>query len=123
MPNDLPLVSIDLTPEYKQNLRELSKRYRNIRSDTQSIIGQLQLGNFTGDRIVGIGEEYIVYKVRVRNSNIQKGKSAGYRLVYQLESPTNVLLITIYSKSDREDIGANEIQEIIGQYYSDKKKD
>lgn len=39
MPNDLPLVSIDLTPEYKQNLRELSKRYRNIRSDTQSIIG------------------------------------------------------------------------------------
>ncbi len=116
MPNDLPLVSIDLLPEYKQNLRDLSKRYRNIRSDVQSIIEQLQNGNFIGDRIAGIGEEYFVYKVRVRNSNIQKGKSAGYRLIYQVESPTSVLLLTIYSKSDREDIGVNEIQDILSEF-------
>jgi hypothetical protein len=36
-------------PEYKRNLRELSKKYRNIRLDTQSIIEQLQGGNFIGD--------------------------------------------------------------------------
>jgi mRNA-degrading endonuclease RelE of RelBE toxin-antitoxin system len=66
MPNDLPLVSIDLLPEYKQNLRVLSKRYRNIRSDMQPIIEQLQNGDFVGDRIPGIGEDYFVYKVRVR---------------------------------------------------------
>jgi mRNA-degrading endonuclease RelE of RelBE toxin-antitoxin system len=34
MLNDTPLVHIDLSPEYKQNLRTLSKRYRNILSDT-----------------------------------------------------------------------------------------
>jgi hypothetical protein len=33
MPNEQPLVLINLTPEYKQNLRDLSKRFRNIRSD------------------------------------------------------------------------------------------
>lgn len=72
MPNEQPLVLIDLTAEYKQNLRDLSKRFRNIRSDIQPIIEQLQQGNIVGDRITGIGEEYIVYKVRVRNSSIQK---------------------------------------------------
>lgn len=52
MPNDIPLVQIDLSPEYKQNLRALSKRYRNIRSDTQDVFEQIQAGNFVGDRIL-----------------------------------------------------------------------
>ncbi|WP_322745523.1 hypothetical protein [Plectonema radiosum] len=69
-----------------------------------------------GDRIGGIGEEYVVYKVRIRNSNIQKGKSAGYRLMYQVESLTSILLLTIYSKSDREDITANEIIDILANF-------
>jgi mRNA-degrading endonuclease RelE of RelBE toxin-antitoxin system len=57
--------------------------------------------------------------VRIRNSNIQKGKSAGYRLIYQVESPTSILLLTIYSKSDREDIGVNEIQDILADFSSE----
>ncbi len=113
MSSNSPLVQIDLSPEYKQNLRALSKRYRNIRLDTQDVFEQIQAGNFVGDRIAGLGENYIVIKVRVKNSNIQKGKSAGYRLVYQVESPTNVLLLTIYSKSDRDDISAMEVLDIL----------
>jgi mRNA-degrading endonuclease RelE of RelBE toxin-antitoxin system len=113
MQNDLPLVQIDLSPEYKQNLRSLSKKYRNIRSDTQDILEQIQAGNFVGDRLAGLGENYLVIKVRVKNSNIQKGKSAGYRLIYQVESPTSVLLLTIYAKSDREDISPSEIFDIL----------
>ena len=117
MPNEQPLVLIDLTPEYKQNLRELSKRFRNIQADVQPVIEQLQQGSIVGNRIGGIGEEYFIYKVRVRNSNIQKGKSAGYRLIYQLESPTSILLLTIYSKSDREDIDINEIRDIVNYFH------
>ncbi len=117
MPSEYPLVQIDLTPEYKQNLRDLSKRYRNIRSDTQTVIEQLQTGNFIGDRIPGMGVDYFILKVRVKNSNIQKGKSAGYRLIYQVESPTSVLLLTIYAKSDREDISPNEIRGILAEFY------
>jgi mRNA-degrading endonuclease RelE of RelBE toxin-antitoxin system len=119
MPNEEPSILIDLTPEYKQNLRELSKRFRSIRSDVQPIIELLQQGNILGDRIGSIGEDYVVYKVRIRNSNIQKGKSAGYRLIYQVESSTSILLLTIYSKSDREDIAANEILDIVADFYSE----
>ncbi len=109
-------VSIRFADEFEEELYRLSKRFRNIRSDVQPIIEQLQQGNIVGDRITGIGEEYIVYKVRVRNSNIQKGKSAGYRLIYQLESSTSILLLTIYSKSDRGDIAANEIRDILADF-------
>ncbi|MDF0555697.1 type II toxin-antitoxin system RelE/ParE family toxin [Kamptonema sp. UHCC 0994] len=101
MPKELPLVQIDLTPQYRRNLRELSKRYRNIRTDIQSIIEQIQAGDFVGNRISGVGEDYVILKVRVKNSNIQKGTSSGYRLIYQVESSTSILLLTIYSKSDR----------------------
>ncbi|MBD2598620.1 type II toxin-antitoxin system RelE/ParE family toxin [Nostoc spongiaeforme FACHB-130] len=112
-------VSIRFSDEFEAELYRLSKRFRKIRSDVQPIIEQLQQGDFVGDRISGLGEEYFVYKVRVRNSNIQKGKSAGYRLIYQVESPTSILLLTIYSKSDREDIGANEIRDILADFYGD----
>ncbi|MEB3217024.1 MAG: type II toxin-antitoxin system RelE/ParE family toxin [Nostocales cyanobacterium 94392] len=109
-------VSIRFSHEFEEELYRLSKRFRNIRSDVQPLIEQLQQGNILGDRIGGIGEEYVVYKVRIRNSNIQKGKSAGYRLIYQVESLTSILLLTIYSKSDREDITANEIIDILANF-------
>lgn len=109
-------VSVRFSDEFEEELYRLSKRFRNIRSDVEPIIDLLQQGNILGDRIAGVGEEYIVYKVRIRNSNIQKGKSAGYRLIYQLESPISILLLTIYSKSDREDIGVNEIRDIVADF-------
>ncbi len=103
----------------KRNFTDSQRDFVWVRFDVQPIIEQLQQGNILGDRIAGVGEEYIVYKVRIRNSNIQKGKSAGYRLVYQLESPISILLLTIYSKSDREDIGVKELRDIVADFYGE----
>jgi mRNA-degrading endonuclease RelE of RelBE toxin-antitoxin system len=111
-----PIITIDLTPEFYRNLRDLSKRYRHIRADIQTVIQDLEVGNFIGDRISGIGEDYVMLKVRVKNRDIQRGKSAGYRLIYQVESPTSVLLLTIYSKSDRSDITVAELRSIVSEF-------
>jgi mRNA-degrading endonuclease RelE of RelBE toxin-antitoxin system len=54
-----------------------------------------------------------VFKVRVRNSDISKGKSSGYRLIYHVKTPTLVILVTIYSKLDQADISAEEIRRIL----------
>lgn len=116
-PDAQPLVQIDVTPEFRQNLRVLAKRYRNIRVDIQVVIQELQAGNFIGDRLTGVGKGYAVFKVRVKNRDIQKGKSAGYRLIYQVESPVSVMLLAIYSKSDQEDIDAKEVLEILDEFY------
>jgi addiction module RelE/StbE family toxin len=111
------IIQIDLTPEFQRNLRDLKKRYRNIRADVEAVMEELEMGNFRGDRITGIGETYIVYKVRIKNSDIKKGKNGGYRLIYQVESETSVLLMRIYSKSDQSDISASEILGILGGFY------
>ncbi len=113
------VVQIDVTPEFQQSLRNLAKCYPNIRSDLQVVIQELEIGNFVGDRLAGIGKGYLVFKTRVKNRDIQKGKSAGYRLIYQVESPTSVLLLTIYSKSEREDISIKEIRNILNEFYGD----
>nr|WP_290228157.1 type II toxin-antitoxin system RelE/ParE family toxin [Trichocoleus desertorum] len=111
------IVRIELTPEFQQNLRKLAKRYRNIRFDIQPVIQEIQIGNLIGDRLTNTGKDYVVFKARIQNRDIQKGKSAGYRLIYQLESSTSVLLLTIYSKSDRDDISATEVRAILDKFY------
>ena len=58
----------------------------------------------------------IVYKVRLKNSDVQKGKSGGYRALYYLKSQNKIVLVAIYSKSDRTDIDAATIVAIITQY-------
>ncbi|MDD1416186.1 type II toxin-antitoxin system RelE/ParE family toxin [Dolichospermum sp. ST_con] len=120
MQNESFLINIDLTPEYQRNLKYLAKKYRNIRSDTQLFITELQQGNLLGDRLTGFGEDVYIYKARVKNSNIQKGKSAGYRIIYLRELETNILLLTIYSKSEQEDITDNEINFILEEFYRDE---
>lgn len=114
MQSEPSLVQVQFTDEFQHRLRTLSKKYRHIRSDIQPIIAQLQAGDFVGDQISGTGNT--VFKVRVRNSDIQKGKSGGYRLIYQLESPTNVILLLIYSKSEQADVAAEEIKSVIEEF-------
>lgn len=106
-------MSIELvfTDRFKRDIRRLSKRYRSIRVDLQSLIEQLEAGELPGDQISDIN--YIVFKVKVKNSSIQKGKSSGYRVIYYNKASNQILLLTIYSKSDQSSIDAAEIREII----------
>ena len=99
MQNDGSSIEVALTQRFQRDLRTLAKRYRRIRSDLQPLVEQLQMGDLPGDRIAGI--EYTLFKVRLKNSDIQKGKSAGYRVVYYLETQAQIVLVTIYSKSDQ----------------------
>ncbi|MEG4214838.1 MULTISPECIES: type II toxin-antitoxin system RelE/ParE family toxin [unclassified Microcoleus] len=108
------MVEIRLTPEFQRKLRTLAKKYRQIQADLHPIFEQLQFGAFLGDQISGIGST--VMKVRLKNSNIQKGKSGGYRLIYWISSPELIVLLDIYSKSDQQDIELGEIRQIIKEF-------
>lgn len=107
------MVEVRFTPPFERRLKALYKRYRQIKQDIQPIIKQLQKGEFLGDRITG--KDFIVFKVRVKNSDIPTGKSGGYRLIYQLVSPECVLLLLIYAKSDQTDVSLEEIEEAINK--------
>jgi mRNA-degrading endonuclease RelE of RelBE toxin-antitoxin system len=107
-------VRLAYTSEFKRNLRALARKYRSIRSDLQSVIDQLQSGEIIGDQITGT--RFTVFKVRVRNSDIRKGKSSGYRLIYYLETPTSIALVTIYSKLDQGDISPQQLRRILKEF-------
>jgi mRNA-degrading endonuclease RelE of RelBE toxin-antitoxin system len=112
--SEQPLIQVEVAPTFKRSLRTLAKKYSSIRDDIQSVIEQLQQGELPGDQISGIG--YQVFKLRVRNSDIQKGKSGGYRLIYYVKTATGIILLTIYTKSEQADIAADEIRNIISDY-------
>ncbi|MBE9050530.1 type II toxin-antitoxin system RelE/ParE family toxin [Nostocales cyanobacterium LEGE 11386] len=111
---DQPLIQVEASPTFKRNLRALAKKYRSIRNDIQPVIEQLQQGELPGDQIPGVG--YAIFKLRVRNSNTQKGKSGGYRLIYYVKTATGIILLTVYTKSEQVDIAAKDIQSIIAEY-------
>lgn len=112
--SDSPAIQILVTPDFQGQLRKLAKRYRSIRADLQPLFDDLESGNCPGDQIPGT--TYTVFKVRIKNSDIQKGKSGGYRAIYQLRNNICVLLITIYSKSDETTLKASDIREIIDRF-------
>jgi mRNA-degrading endonuclease RelE of RelBE toxin-antitoxin system len=106
-----PPIQVELSDTFIHRIRTLKKRYRNIRKDIDPIIHQLSQGEILGDRLSGV--DAAVFKVRIRNRDIQKGKSAGYRLIYYLQLETKIILLTIYSKSDQTDISDKEIRDML----------
>jgi len=112
MPNEnaAEKLSIEFTPEFKRNIRHLSKKYRHIKSDINFVIEKLKAGETPGNRIPAVG--FVVYKLRVKNSDIPKGKSGGYRLIY-LVIQKKIILVTIYSKTEQGDISISKIRKII----------
>jgi mRNA-degrading endonuclease RelE of RelBE toxin-antitoxin system len=111
MESNQSIVQVETSGTFERQFRILFKRYRKIRSDVQPVIEQLQSGEILGDRLSGLN--IVVFKVRVKNSDIQKGKSAGYRLIYQVETLTRIILLAIYAKSDQSSISTTEIEEIV----------
>ena len=94
--SEQPLIEVDASPTFDRNLRILVKKYRNIGRDIQPVVNQLKRGELPGDEIPGIGFE--VFKVRVRNSDIQKCKSGGTGLIYYVKTETSIILLTIYTR-------------------------
>ena len=107
-------IQVEASPVFSRNLRDLAKKYRNIRNDIKPVVEQLEQGDLPGDQILGVG--YAVFKLRVRNSDTQKGKSGGYRLIYYVKTSTGIILLTIYAKSEQVDIAAKDIQNIVAEY-------
>ena len=49
----------------------------------------------------------------ISNWDASKGKSGGYRLIYHVKSESEVVLVTVYSKTEQADVALEEIRQII----------
>ena len=112
--SEVPPIKIRVTREFQRKVRSLTKKYRRIQSDLQPVLDKLSKGDILGDRIQGTNA--IVYKLRIKNSDIQKGKSGGYRLIYWFQLSDSIVLLDIYSKSAQDNIAVSTIQRIIENF-------
>ncbi len=115
MTNDL-FLQIRYTSKFKKELKRLSKKYNSIQGDIQGFIDTIQPDNFPGDIVQGIKSEGTIYKERIKNSDNNKGKSSGYRVIYGYFSPETIVLIYIYSKSEQPNITPTQINDILSNY-------
>ena len=99
------------TPEFIKNLKILKKKYKNIKKDVLELANELEKNPTMG---TDLGNN--TFKVRIKNSDNNKGKSAGYRVItYCISDEKEVYLITIYSKSEKENILDLELKELIAR--------
>ena len=99
------------TPEFIKNLKTLKKKYKSIKSDVLALANALEKNPTIG---TDLGNN--TFKIRIKNSDNNKGKSAGYRVVtYCIHDEKEVYLVTIYSKAEKENILEIELKELISQ--------
>ena len=96
---------------YLKAHKKLSKQYRQLQNDIDNF-----LNSINSKEDLGIELKSNVFKVRVKNSDKNKGKSAGYRLISYLAIIDNELhLLYIYDKSKLENLTEKEIDNLILQ--------
>lgn len=105
---------VELTPRFERLLERLARAYPRIEDELETLISQLEQDQRPGDKIPRVG--YDVYKVRLRNPSAGRGKRGGFRVVYYIRHKDKILLIMVYSKTERGDIAAEEIRRLIDEY-------
>lgn len=98
--------------EFARNLKKLRKKYPHVESDIKTLVERLEEGEIIGNRLQQTGD-YEVYKARIASTDMKRGKSGGFRVLYYLQTEIYTIVLTIYAKTEQEDISANEVLEII----------
>jgi mRNA-degrading endonuclease RelE of RelBE toxin-antitoxin system len=104
-------IKIIFSPQFVRDAKQLRKKYRKVDNDIRALVERLKAGETPGDRLQGV--DAVVYKVRIRNSDVERGKSAGYRVAYLLKTDKLIFLLTIYSKFEQSDVPVNVVQQVV----------
>ncbi len=99
------------TSQFDKESRRLIRKYRSLRAELSLLRDELQQGERPGARLSGTG--YTTYKARLPNRSAGRGKSGGFRVIYQDRSGQLVLLLLIYSKTEHADILNHVIRRLI----------
>jgi mRNA-degrading endonuclease RelE of RelBE toxin-antitoxin system len=101
-------MSIITTDTFDKNVKKISKKDKLLYKDLQILLETLSKNPKEG---TALGNN--AYKIRLQNSSCNRGKSGGYRVISYFWNEKTLGLLTIYSKSERENIFENEIEALI----------
>ena len=77
---------VDIADSFNKALRRLARKYPSVAGTVDELIAQLETDDRPGVKMTGIGAA--VYKVRLPNRSARRGKSGGFRVIYEDRSGT-----------------------------------
>ena len=105
------MYEIFYTPIFRKNLKRLGKKQRSIIQDVRELAESLEQYPFQGE---SLGQDS--YKIRLRIKSKNTGKSGGGRVITCVKIvDETVHLLTIYDKSEKENLDPNELDELLKQ--------
>ena len=103
-------VQVYFTPVFEKKFKRYKKKFQTIESDLLLFIENLP-------NIVAIDLGDGVYKYRISVKSKNKGKRGGFRIIsFEIlvtEQQKNIILLTIYDKSEQSSISKSEIASIL----------
>jgi len=93
---------------FDKQFKKLAKKYNLIKDDVEELIT-----NFEDLHLQATSIKTNLYKIRLANSNKNKGKRVGYRIYYYIKIEETVHLLTIYDKSEIEKIDETILIDLI----------
>ena len=102
------MINIIPTKFFERDFAKLYKKYKSIIQDIEKLKDILQKKPRSGK---SLGNS--CYKIRLKNSDINRGKSAGYRVITYVIKDDYIYLLSIYSKGEKDTISDKEIIDII----------
>ena len=111
--NKLEIIEHEL---YEKSFKKLSKKFRNIAKDMDTFLLSVE----TKDDL-GVELKPDIYKARIANTDKNRGKSAGYRLLTYIAVVRNELhLLYIYDKGSIGNLSESEVDAMISNALGEK---
>ena len=108
---------IEFSDNFLKEAKQLSKKFKLLKSDLQKAIKEIEEKNDLG---VALG--FNLFKKRVSNSSIPTGKSGGFRVIIYQQIEDKIILISIYSKTQKDTLSDEELKIILKEYMENKNK-
>ncbi len=101
--------NVKTIPKFDSNLKKLAKKYPSLKLEFLELIKRLKENPTLGTHI---GCD--CYKIRLAIASKGKGKSGGARVItHVFVKAQSVYLLTIYDKSDQDNISNKELLELL----------
>jgi mRNA-degrading endonuclease RelE of RelBE toxin-antitoxin system len=104
--------SIELSANFKKEAKRLTKKYPSLKAELAELFAELEENPTTG---TPLGND--IYKTRLDIASKNKVKSGCARVLSFVKvTQTNVLLFSIYSKGEIDNLTDKEVKELIKEY-------
>ena len=104
-------MKILFSDNFLKEAETLSKKYKLLKSDLQQAIHEIE-----ASKDLGVSLGLNLFKKRVKNSSIPTGKSGGFRVIIFAQIEDKIILISIFSKTEKESLSDAELSAILQKY-------